>query len=359
MSRRMLGVGNMGAGAIRCARHYGMDGAFVDIDPARRESITRTLDIPSYTSLDEALAAHDDWAGAYIATPNHTHAEMAIRLAPLGIPVLMEKPLGVNREECDRVVAAWRDSAGWLQIDFEYRFSALYEHAGRILDSGEMGELRSVYFEYTRGGWSPDHGWRLDPEHAGGLFCENLCHVVDLFRFWTHSEPAEMQVVPGPRGIPHYSEETTDNLTAHFVMESGVLCNLVHTHGSVAMPLKGRQDEADWREYGHRLACYLNTTLGCIRIDVWDCSLTLIVRDPADACTPRIRRQISYRHIPFNEAHHDMSGMVRDFVRRVHEGAGPRLDMEDSYKTMLAVFECDRQLREKSAAANARFDGGA
>jgi hypothetical protein len=64
--------------------------------------------------------------------------------------------------------------------------------------------------------------------------------------------------------------------------------------------------------------------------------------------------QRDYRHLPFMASHHDMAGMLKDFVRRVHEGAGPRLPLEDSFKTMLAVEACDRLYFEACRKANGR-----
>ena len=356
MSRRVLAVGaGMALGIIEEGRKYGMDGALVEIVPDRRKRAADRLGVPGYETIQQALAAHDDFVGAYIATPNDTHAELAVALAPLNIPVFMEKPLGINQEQCRRVVDAYRNSKGWLQIDFEYRFSPLYAHAAEILDSGEAGELRSIYAEYTVGPYPPSHGWRLDPDKAGGMFCEKLCHFIDLFRFWSHGEYAEIRVDAGPNGLDYYADNSTDNIVAQFVMDSGVFANLIHTHGSTALPAGRPTQQTDWTEYGHRLAVYLNTTVGCIRIDIWTQTITVIRRDPDDEMAPRIVRRVDFKHTDFMASHHDMIGMVKDFTRRVHEGSGPRLPLEDSYKTMLAVFECDRQLQESARRANARF----
>jgi predicted dehydrogenase len=356
MARRLLALGaNMALGLLREGEKYGMAGTLVEIDPDRRRQAAERLGIDTYATVAEALAAHDDYAGAYIATPNDTHADLALALAPVGIPVFMEKPMATTPEACRQVLEAYRQSAGWLQIDFEYRFSPLYADAGAILHSGELGELRSIYAEYTVGSFLPTYGWRLDLDKAGGMFCEKLCHFVDLFRFWSRSEFAEIRVAAGPKGIDYYPDGSTDNLVAQFLTESGVFANLVHTHGSTALPRGAAGQDAAWADHGHRLGVYLNTTDGCIRIDVWPQTITLIRREPDDGMRPRIVRRIDYHHTDFMASHHDMAGMVRDFARRVHEGAGPRLDAEDSYKTMQAVFECDRQLYDASRAANARF----
>ncbi|OPZ25597.1 MAG: putative 4,5-dihydroxyphthalate dehydrogenase [Lentisphaerae bacterium ADurb.BinA184] len=359
MTGRLLAVGGgMGLGVVHCGRPYGYEGALVETDPAVRKRAAEAMGIPAYATVPEALAAHSDLVGAYIATPNHTHAGLAVALAAADIPVFMEKPLGISDEECRAVCDAYRGRRGWLQIDFEYRFSPLYAVANDVLHSGEVGQLRSIYAEYTVGNYRPSYTWRLDPDRAGGLFCEKLCHFMDLFRFWSRSEYAEMRVTAGPRGMDYYDPRSTDNLTAQFWMENGVFVNLIHTHGSTALPRDSRIQNAGWTDYGHRLAVSLNTTAGCILIDIWRQHITLVRRDPEDDMAPRVLRRIDFSHMDFMASHHDMAGMLKDFVRRVHEGAGPRLPLEDSSRTMTAVFACDRQLRAACAEANARVKRG-
>ena len=353
---RMLAVGgSMGPGIIRFGQGYGYDGAIVEINGDVLKRQCQHFGVPGYTSLPAALAAHDDYVGAYIATPNQFHAEMAIQLARLGIPVFMEKPLGINEQECKAVMAAYRKSKGWLQIDFEYRFSPMYATAAEILHSGEVGDLRSVNMEYTVGPYLPSYGWRLDPTASGGHFAEKLCHLLDLFRLWSRSEFRQIRITAQPCAEAWYDPRSTDSLTADCVMESGVAVHLLHTQCSTALPQDDRNQDTDWADYGHRLAAMLNCTEGTLQIDIWKRSLTVVKRDPEDNMKPRILRRIDFKHMPFMALHHDMSGMLKDFVRRVHEGAGPRLPLEDSYRTMLAVFEADRQLEKSSLEANARF----
>jgi predicted dehydrogenase len=352
---RLLAVGGgMGAGLLHHGLPLGYDGAIVDVNAELLRRQCAHFGVPGYASLAEALAAHADYAGAYIATPNRFHAEQAIALAPLGIPVFMEKPLGISRAECDAVLAAWRRSRGWLQLDFEYRFSPIYADAAAILHGGEIGDLRSINLEYTVGPYLPGTGWRLDPKAAGGLFGEKLCHLLDLFRFWSRSEFRTIHVSASPRCMDWYDEATTDNLTADFVMDNGVAAHLLHSHGATALPQDDRNQETDWADFGHRLAVALVATGGALQLDIWKRTLTVVKRDPADGMKPRFARRIDYRHLPFMAIHHDMTGMLKDFVQRVHSGAGPRLPVEDSYRTMLAVFEADRQLRRAARAANRR-----
>lgn len=351
--RYVLAIGGgIASMALEWADRLKLPGILVETDPVRREKIATTFKALSYADLAGALKAHGhELLCAYIATPNHTHAPIAIQLARYGIPVMMEKPLGVNTKECKAVLAAYQKSKGWLQIDFEYRFSPLYARAHEIIQSGEIGSLRSIYFEYTVGPYLPSYGWRLDPKNSGGMFPEKLCHIVDLFRFWSGSEPASIHVSCGPRSIGYYHPDMPDQLCAQYHMRNGVYANLIHTHGSVANPIPAQEGAEDWSEFGHRLTAYLNTTEGAISLDIWKRSLTVIRRDPYDDMLPRIIRRIDFKNMPFMESHHDMFGNVGDFVKRAKAGQGPRLRAEDSYLTMKATFDSENALQKAARKA--------
>src|ERR1039457_99305 len=78
--------------------------------------------VPLYGTISQAMAA-EDIGGIYICTPDAVHVESCVEALKFGIPVLCEKPMGINREQAVTILEADRASAGWLQIGFEYRFS--------------------------------------------------------------------------------------------------------------------------------------------------------------------------------------------------------------------------------------------
>jgi predicted dehydrogenase len=54
-----------------------------------------------YTSIDEALEREKDLAAVVIATPIHTHYEIAMKCLRMGMDVFVEKPVCVTRDELD------------------------------------------------------------------------------------------------------------------------------------------------------------------------------------------------------------------------------------------------------------------
>jgi len=119
-----------------------------------------------------------------ISTPNHLHCEMATTFLDRGVHVFLEKPMGVNRDEMNKLLLAQRKSGKQLAIDFEMRASYGTLRAKEIIDSGELGELKGVEFVHHRGSWlyEGNHLWRLNKQLSGGLYFMEVCHEVDYFR---------------------------------------------------------------------------------------------------------------------------------------------------------------------------------
>ena len=122
-----------------------------------------------------------------IATPNWLHCDMACDFLDRDIHVFLEKPMGINRQEIDRLLAAARRSKAQLAVDFEMRISPFAEKTAALINSGQLGELRRMELVHHRGGWLEEGNglWRTHPEKSGGLFLMEPIHAIDLFRFIT------------------------------------------------------------------------------------------------------------------------------------------------------------------------------
>ena len=132
-------------------------------------------------------AAIDEVDVFYNLGPNHVHAEPSIAALEAGVPVLCEKPLAPTLEE----TAAMRDAAAATGVTagtaFNYRFVPAIRHAKRLIEDGELGEIRQVRGRYLQD-WLVDPeapwAWRMDAELAGsGALGDLGAHTIDLARF--------------------------------------------------------------------------------------------------------------------------------------------------------------------------------
>jgi myo-inositol 2-dehydrogenase/D-chiro-inositol 1-dehydrogenase len=122
-----------------------------------------------------------------IATPNDTHAEIAIAAAKAGKMVMCEKPLGRSAEESARMVAAVEAAGVANMVWYNYRRVPAVTLAKHLVDSGRLGKIFHYRAKFLQD-WTisrdlPQGGpglWRLDASVAGsGVTGDLLAHCID------------------------------------------------------------------------------------------------------------------------------------------------------------------------------------
>jgi len=102
----------------------------------------------SYGSY-EAILADPAIEAVYIPLPNHLHVEWAIRAAEAGKHVLCEKPLALNVEQLDSLIACRNRTGRLIQEAVMIRAHPQWEEVHRIVSSGEIGEVHAVKGFFT------------------------------------------------------------------------------------------------------------------------------------------------------------------------------------------------------------------
>lgn len=122
----------------------------------------------------------------YVATPPSTHCEYALMVAEAGKPCVVEKPMAMNAEECERMVAAFKAAGVPLFVQFYRRGLERFLTVKRLIEEGRIGQLTSVHIvHYGRlATGEKAEGWRYDPEVAGaGQFFDLASHGMDILDF--------------------------------------------------------------------------------------------------------------------------------------------------------------------------------
>lgn len=159
--------------------------ALVDPSTDRAEALARQFGILPRVCrrLEEALETAD---GVLVATPNHTHLELAAAGMERGLPVLVEKPMTAALEEADRLCALAKERKVVVAVGFSTRFYPAVELMGRLLERKYFGAVRSLRYEFgTRGGWAPLSSYNLDRKAAGGgVVTVTGSHFLDRVIAW-------------------------------------------------------------------------------------------------------------------------------------------------------------------------------
>jgi len=114
-----------------------------------------------YTDVNEFLA-HPGLDIVSLSTPSGAHLEPSLAAARAGKHLVIEKPLEITPERCDKIIEACRAAGVTLAGIFQSRFSEVVEIVKRALEQGRFGTLvlgdayvkwyRSQQY-YDEGGW--------------------------------------------------------------------------------------------------------------------------------------------------------------------------------------------------------------
>jgi predicted dehydrogenase len=122
----------------------------------------------------------------HVLTPPPSHAPLAIQLLQAGVNVLVEKPLAMNAEEADRVIAAARRAGRWVTVDHNRWFDPVVQEAARAVEDGRLGTLVGVdVLQGAEAGeaekmQSPDAHWSV--RLPGGILHNLASHPLYLMR---------------------------------------------------------------------------------------------------------------------------------------------------------------------------------
>jgi myo-inositol 2-dehydrogenase/D-chiro-inositol 1-dehydrogenase len=139
-----------------------------------------------YTDFNEFLAK-TEMDGVVIASSTSAHREHALAAIKAGIHVFIEKPTGLNTEECLAIEKAAESSDKIFTVGFMRRFDPSYAEAKKRIEAGEIGD--PIFYR----------GHSLDPyyvaeylakrsEKAGCWFIDMTVHDYDLARWFLGSE---------------------------------------------------------------------------------------------------------------------------------------------------------------------------
>ncbi len=235
----VIGAGAMGASHARTLA-TAVPGAQVtrvfDMDAARAKAIADEVGGERADSPEALIAEVDAFV---IASPDFTHADLAVAGIEAGKHVLCEKPLAVTASDARRVVDA-EIAAGrrFVQVGFNRRFDPGFVDLKASIDDGTLGAVRVV------------HGIHRNASNAtstddAGLVTGSMIHEFDTFRWLLGGEivgvRVESPIVDGFRD-PQIATLWTDGgqmITAEVFVNAGygydVRVEVVGTGGSASL----------------------------------------------------------------------------------------------------------------------------
>jgi scyllo-inositol 2-dehydrogenase (NADP+) len=154
----------------------------VTSDDGRRAQAQR--DYPGVTVVASAAELWDRSSEidlVVIATPNRSHAPLALAAVTNGIHAVVDKPFAVTADE-GRTMADAARAAGRLLIPYQNRrWDGDFLTVRALLAQGAFGTVHRVESRFDRWRPQPTGGWREsgEPGVAGGLLYDLGSHLID------------------------------------------------------------------------------------------------------------------------------------------------------------------------------------
>jgi len=182
----VIGGGTFGEVHLQAYSQAQRDGkcelvALADLNEQLLAQRCEQYDVKGYTDYKEMLAKeHLD--GVSVVTPDPMHLPMVLDAFEAGCHVLVEKPMDVTVEGCEKMIAAAKKAGRLLQVDFHKRFDPYHIELKKAVAAGKLGQPLYGYaymedrIEVPQRWWP---GWvnRSSPAWFLGS------HFIDLFRW--------------------------------------------------------------------------------------------------------------------------------------------------------------------------------
>lgn len=196
-----------------------------------------------------------------IVTPNSVHYDPAMKAIQAGIPVFCEKPLCLNLQEADDLVAAVHRHHIPFGVAHTYLGHWTSRLARYIVRSGLIGEIRWVDSYYIQG-WlatkledtgQQQASWRVDPKRAGGSGCggDIGTHALMQLRYVTGLEATEVSAqmerfVAGRMLDDHFTVYCTLNNGGKALVRASQIC--IGYKNELGIVIAGTQGTLSWRQ---------------------------------------------------------------------------------------------------------------
>ncbi|MFL5801078.1 MAG: Gfo/Idh/MocA family protein [Roseiflexaceae bacterium] len=189
--------------------------AIASRDLARAKEEAAQLGIPKAYGSYEELLADPAIDAVYNPLPNHLHVPWSIKAIEAGKHVLCEKPIGLSSAEAQELVdVAKRHPRLKVMEAFMYRHHPQWRRTQQIVESGGIGELRTIHSFFSYYNDDPGNIRNMADIGGGGLM-DIGCYNISLSRLIFGAEPRRIM------GVVEYDPHFQTDRLASGILDFG------------------------------------------------------------------------------------------------------------------------------------------
>ncbi|MEM7028380.1 MAG: Gfo/Idh/MocA family oxidoreductase [Chloroflexota bacterium] len=239
----MLNWGIIGAGGIARVFCNGLQfaktgqlNAIASRTPGKSDALADLFDCKKRYDSYEALLADDEIDAVYVSTIHPAHPEPVIAAAKAGKHILVEKPIAMNADEAETMIAAAKEHDVFLMEAFMYRCHPQIAKLVELIQAGEIGDVLMIRSTFGYHSTFNTESRAYNKELGGGGILDVGCYPASMSRLMAGAaagkpflDPVEVKAsgFVGPTGVDHYAAATLkfeNNIVAEII--TGVGCNV-------------------------------------------------------------------------------------------------------------------------------------
>jgi predicted dehydrogenase len=151
----------------------------------------------AYTPHLEELVGRKDIDAIIVTSETNKHAEHCVVAAEAGKHLLLQKPMALTLEDCDRIIAAVDRAGVTLQMAFQMRCDPVNQRMKQLIDDGTLGKIGTLRRRhclnllFNETFLTGPSRWHIDPVANKGMFMDDAVHAAD-FLLWMLGEPVSV-----------------------------------------------------------------------------------------------------------------------------------------------------------------------
>lgn len=229
MTDQRVSLALIGCGSIAQSHWQGIQGdapnvhvtAVIDTDSERAQAMAKQTGAQAFTSINEALDK-GSFDAVDIMLPHDQHEEAAITCFDAGKHVVLEKPMAMTLDACQRIMDAAASAGTVFMVAEQSHYWPDAVKIQQMIDEGAIGEVITARAFF---GGSVDSGWESKPwryelaKAGGGITIDGGAHWIRPLRMWL----GEIDEVVAVTGRPLADMEGESLARALLRFQSGIV----------------------------------------------------------------------------------------------------------------------------------------
>ena len=233
----IIGCGRIAKRHAEQMLKYGRLVAVCDIITEKADEFAALYKAKACYSIEELLQKERSLDLISICTPNGLHASHSIKALEAGYHVLCEKPLCINVEDGEKMIAAAEKTGKKLFVVKQNRYNPPVAFLKDLILNNKLGKIYSFQINCF---WNRPEAyytdWKGSKTLDGGTLFTQFSHFIDLL-YWLLGDVAAVKTIG--KNFAHPAIEFEDTGIVAFEMQSGAIGSLNYTVNSFEKNMEG------------------------------------------------------------------------------------------------------------------------